>query len=988
MGILKSFLSLLFFFVLTLLLFSKPTYALAFDYEVNNEYKSGINYHAFLPKDQGNLAIPFKVGSKGSYKNFQFMVQQGYYVGRGYGFPASTPYFDPISLYPTAQYFEHIRMAILPTDSPTTEGYPNKPEYPYWQSYGHVTGSVATSANPQLLEPEVIKDSTRFKWLQFDLSSGAVLETDSWYWLILYSEATVETIEEWETVGIKISTGYSKGEESTNNFGVAKSWHSQILWNYLNTGDYFGFRIGKATPLPLDKTPVIIIPGIGGSEFRAAQAFQTDIRECGDSGSPPYNYLKDEVIWVNELKAADFACDDYFDVLKLKSDGVTSEYPLVTLNGTIYSGTYSKLIQSLEAQGYEQNKTLYVFPFDWRKDISLTGPLLHNLVTSIKNQTGAAKVDIVAHSMGGLVARNYIKDPSQAGNVRKLVTLGTPYLGSVEFLKAIMYGKRIGPEVLGKLQPLAVQSSEVKDIFQNMTGGFTLLPTEKYYQFYDGSDSQHPRPFNDGGDIDSNGVVGPLTYDQLKQLMTNKNYNTSLFNFAESFHNSLGNFNETNGVKITQVVGSGFETDAEFIEKYRINFAGIKIDTYHDIKKVNGDEAAPLYSASLNDTLRGTSLLNNENVFYTKIRHGQLPSHDPVLQLVKSTLNNDNSLPTGIQTTPFTLNGQQVSVHSPVEIHAYDSVGNHTGPTLDGNFETNIPGSSYDTLEDSKFIWLPEGTFTLKLQATDDGHFDLKIREYKDDINTETITYQEVPLTEETAGEIVINSNSVEPPVLQIDIDGNGSTETPVPASSALSLEENQDQTPPNSEIKATGTSGNNGWFTSEVQVTLEAKDENSGVLKTEFSLDSGATSSIYSGPFYISKEGINTLLVKSTDQAGNQEVPQSKSVKIDKTKPEVKISATPNTLWPPNRRKVKVKISGSATDSDSGIISKTFEVIDEYNKVEPGITDFGQIIKLESWRKVRDWDGRVYTIKVKVTDLVGNVSEAQTEVKVPYFKR
>ncbi len=42
----------------------------------------------------------------------------------------------------------------------------------------------------------------------------------------------------------------------------------------------------------------------------------------------------------------------------------------------------------------------------------------------------ATQVNILAHSMGGLVSRYYISDPVRAQKVQRLVTLGTPYLGA------------------------------------------------------------------------------------------------------------------------------------------------------------------------------------------------------------------------------------------------------------------------------------------------------------------------------------------------------------------------------------------------------------------------------------------------------------------------------------------------------------------------------------------------------------------------------
>jgi pimeloyl-ACP methyl ester carboxylesterase len=51
-------------------------------------------------------------------------------------------------------------------------------------------------------------------------------------------------------------------------------------------------------------------------------------------------------------------------------------------------------------------------------------------VDSIVSATGAAKVTLVGHSMGGLVARAYLRRFG-AGSVRALVTIGTPHRGSM-----------------------------------------------------------------------------------------------------------------------------------------------------------------------------------------------------------------------------------------------------------------------------------------------------------------------------------------------------------------------------------------------------------------------------------------------------------------------------------------------------------------------------------------------------------------------------
>ena len=56
-------------------------------------------------------------------------------------------------------------------------------------------------------------------------------------------------------------------------------------------------------------------------------------------------------------------------------------------------------------------------------------------IEGVRALTGAQHVDVVAHSMGGLISRRYVKDemPSSADSVpvvRHLVQMGTPNMGS------------------------------------------------------------------------------------------------------------------------------------------------------------------------------------------------------------------------------------------------------------------------------------------------------------------------------------------------------------------------------------------------------------------------------------------------------------------------------------------------------------------------------------------------------------------------------
>ncbi len=102
------------------------------------------------------------------------------------------------------------------------------------------------------------------------------------------------------------------------------------------------------------------------------------------------------------------------------------------------------------------------------------------------------------------------------------------------------------------------------------------------------------------------------------------------------------------------------------------------------------------------------------------------------------------------------------------------------------------------------------------------------------------------------------------------------------------------DKTAPSTGIALGGTAGTNGWFVSNVDVTLSATDATSGVDHTEYSTD-GSTWHTYSGVFTLSTEGSTTVSYRSIDNAGNTETTKTQEVKIDKTAPTILGSRTPS---------------------------------------------------------------------------------------------
>lgn len=90
-----------------------------------------------------------------------------------------------------------------------------------------------------------------------------------------------------------------------------------------------------------------------------------------------------------------------------------------------------------------------------------------------------------------------------------------------------------------------------------------------------------------------------------------------------------------------------------------------------------------------------------------------------------------------------------------------------------------------------------------------------------------------------------------------------------------------KDSFPPITTSTLGGTLLGDGSYLHEATIQLAAADEDSGVDKTEYSLDQGATWNPYTTPFVLNHEGSNVVQFRSNDKAGNVEAVQTQTVKV-----------------------------------------------------------------------------------------------------------
>ncbi|GAA1356516.1 lipase family alpha/beta hydrolase [Streptomyces beijiangensis] len=103
--------------------------------------------------------------------------------------------------------------------------------------------------------------------------------------------------------------------------------------------------------------------------------------------------------------------------------------PVVLLHGFVDNRSVFVLLRrSLARNGWRHLEALNYSPLTC--DIRVAAELLGRHIEEICARTGHQQVDVVGHSLGGLIARYYVQRLGGDTRVRTLVTLGTPHAGT------------------------------------------------------------------------------------------------------------------------------------------------------------------------------------------------------------------------------------------------------------------------------------------------------------------------------------------------------------------------------------------------------------------------------------------------------------------------------------------------------------------------------------------------------------------------------
>ena len=229
------------------------------------------------------------------------------------------------------------------------------------------------------------------------------------------------------------------------------------------------------------RNPVIVIPGILGSKLVDR-----------DSGKIAWGAFGGEYVDPSSpegLRLIAFPIADDIPLSRLQDslypDGALDRVEIEVFGLPISLNAYFELLNTLGAGGYrdqalaemagidygDDHISCFQFAYDWRKDIATLAAdfegfleekraFLRKAYRERYGEVDEIKFDVVAHSMGGLIARYYLrygsKDVSALNiaddipwsgekDMGKLILVGTPNAGSADVFMAITQGRSYSP---------------------------------------------------------------------------------------------------------------------------------------------------------------------------------------------------------------------------------------------------------------------------------------------------------------------------------------------------------------------------------------------------------------------------------------------------------------------------------------------------------------------------------------------------------------
>lgn len=214
--------------------------------------------------------------------------------------------------------------------------------------------------------------------------------------------------------------------------------------------------------------------------------------------------------------------------------------------------------------GYIPGDTLFGFPYDWRQSNSLNSTL-DRLAETLERISKGRKIDVVSHSMGGLVMRSFIaKYPDLfKKHVRSWMTLGTPAGGAAKSLFAIITGYNFDNPFVSNDDALAF-ATDCPTLYELFSDPRTTYKTPPKITFKTATKTVEHNIQELPADI-LNQVLNNFEFEDLAGNKLNRSYNPVLYQNSKYLKQVWKNVSLPNTTRYYNIYSDTTPTPFDFV---------------------------------------------------------------------------------------------------------------------------------------------------------------------------------------------------------------------------------------------------------------------------------------------------------------------------------------------------------------------------------------------------------------------------------------
>ncbi|RJR20021.1 MAG: CHAP domain-containing protein [Nitrospiraceae bacterium] len=425
---------------------------------------------------------------------------------------------------------------------------------------------------------------------------------------------------------------------------------------------------------------------------------------------------------------------------------------------------WESLVSELQNIGYEDGDTIIQCPFDWRmpvEDVAKT--YLRDCINKGKQKTG--KVNIIAHSTGGLAVRAYIQSNSYSNDINKFAMVGVPNQGSA---KAYYMWEGGDPVIVDTMEGVAAfYTKTTEKLYETMTGKrFSIDMNKKIInKFY------HEHVPELGDLLYSEDFL--ITKDSPYPLKVTSSDRNTFLELLNADPNKYRMGNGTASVDTAVFVGTGQKT----MNDIRVQSPN---NLYLDGVPEKRSDSQPVYLKNGDTTVLESSALFPYYDGWARPPISKAGGHmqliykfrDELIQFLEGTLPVQNSVVasksiSNIQQMSASVSSNTLILSIDGNVQPYiinpDSQAIGINPNT-GDGENDIPGSEISFVADSASIVIRNpvnGSYTVYIKGTKNEDYDLSV-EYMYDTDTASHDYRGFNHANTTSLTFDINSSSVE----------------------------------------------------------------------------------------------------------------------------------------------------------------------------------------------------------------------------------